>query len=73
MESEGIEHRAAQAHRAGTGPDPYRAVHIYDGNGQPVADPVPLDGSGTPIEPGGNYAYAEYDGYLPVDWSNITF
>lgn len=48
-----------------------KAVQIVDGNGQPVSDPVPLDGGGNPIDPGGTYSYIDQDGYVPLSWSNI--
>jgi hypothetical protein len=44
---------------------------IMDDQGQPVADPVPLDAAGKPVVAGGSFTYVNADGYVPADWTNI--
>lgn len=51
--------------------NPPQLVAITDGDGQPVADPVPLDQFGAPVIPGGEYHYVEADGYVPRAWANL--
>jgi hypothetical protein len=51
--------------------NPARADIIVDANGQPVADPVPLDNTGQPVALGGAFHYAEPAGYVPKDWSTL--
>ncbi|VTU02772.1 unnamed protein product [Gemmataceae bacterium] len=48
--------------------NPPRLVAIVDAAGQPVADPVPLDAAGVPVEPGGTYHYVTVAGYLEYNW-----
>jgi hypothetical protein len=52
----------------GTG-DPVRLVAIVDDQGQPVADPVPLDAAGVPVAPGGAKHYVDFSGYLLYPWN----
>lgn len=48
--------------------NPVRKVAIVDEQGQPVADPVPLDATGVPVLPGGAFKHVENDGYIPKNW-----
>jgi hypothetical protein len=43
-------------------------VIIVDANGQPVADPVPLDADGVPVAVGADFHYVDFDGYDLRDW-----
>lgn len=40
--------------------------------GQPAADPVPLDGSGTRLAPGGTPVTLNFDVYDETDWSGLN-
>ncbi len=52
--------------------NPRRLAAIVDGNGQPVADPVPLTAGGDVVDvnvANPVYHYVEPAGYFPVDWN----
>lgn len=45
---------------------------FVDGNGQPLAEPVPIDDLGVRVPPGSeDYHYVEPNGYFPKDWTEI--
>lgn len=41
-------------------------------SGQPIADPVPLDGDGQPIEPGDDFVFGEWLGFETVDFETVA-
>lgn len=44
-------------------------VFITDGNGEVVAEPVPLTAAGVPVAVGGQYHYVKTNGYIPKAWN----